>query len=44
MVQWWAFVISDEPAVRISYTYYTVIKQNLVSGTSQSALIPVMDG
>jgi len=42
MVQWWAFVISDEPAVRISYAI--VIKHNVGSGSSQSAYIPVMDG
>jgi hypothetical protein len=33
MVQWWAFLISDEPAVRISYTI-RVIKHNVGSGSS----------
>jgi len=41
MVQQWAFVISDEPAVRIAYVI--VIKHNVSSGSSQSAHIPVMD-
>jgi hypothetical protein len=33
MAQWWVFVVSDEPAVRISNS--AVIKHNVVSGTSQ---------
>jgi hypothetical protein len=35
MVQWWAFVVSDEPDVSISYSI--VIKHNVGSGTSQTA-------
>jgi hypothetical protein len=38
-VRWWAVVICDEPAVRISYCIVT--KHNVGSGSSQTAHIPL---